>query len=445
MLSDTPFTLGQDADGTAATGGRTDARGYAGTLDGRWGGMTNEHPVGPEDDPVTEAVSPAKAGMIDADSPTPVEAAGADAPSPDGTPSDGTTPDGTTPDGTTRDGTTPDARDGDRVPAQPTEAVSPAKATLAALGTPPPAPRPQPLRVLIAGASGTIGTEVIRQLEAAGHTAIRLVRRAADGPHEVSWSPAEGRLDPAALEGIDAVVNLSGATISRVPWTPPYRRKILESRISATRTLTEAMAAAATPPAAFLSGSAEGFYGDRPGEILTETSRRGFGFLPEVVDAWESAARQAPAGTRVVLLRTGIVLAESGALKPIRLLTNLGVSGPLGGGQQHWPWISLHDEAAAIVHLLASSSLSGPVNLVGPTPATADRLMRYLARRSHRPYLLPAPRLALTLALGDAGRELLLASRRMSAARLLEDGFTFAHPHVNEAVDWALDRTEQGA
>jgi uncharacterized protein len=376
--------------------------------------MTNEQPGNPEDDPTGEAVSPAKAELIDAGSEAPER-----------TPAGNGAPDGD--------------------PTPPPEAVSPAKATLAALGTPAPSPRPQPLRVLIAGASGTIGTEVTRQLEAAGHTVLRLVRRRAAGPNEVSWAPAEGRLDPAALDGVDAVVNLSGATISRVPWTAGYRRKILDSRISATRTLTQAMAAAATPPATFLSGSAEGFYGDRPGELLTETAPRGRGFLPEVVDAWESSARQAPPGTRVVLLRTGIVLAEAGALKPIRLLTNFGVSGPLGGGQQHWPWISLYDEAAAIVHLLASSSLSGPVNLVGPTPATADRLMRYLARRSHRPYLIPAPRLALTLALGDAGRELLLASRRLSAARLLEDGFTFAHPRVNEAVDWAVNRAEHGA
>jgi uncharacterized protein (TIGR01777 family) len=298
--------------------------------------------------------------------------------------------------------------------------------------------------VLIAGASGTIGSEVIRQLEAEGHTAVRLVRREATGPAEVSWSPAEGRLDPAALDGVDAVVNLSGASISRVPWTAGYRRKLLDSRISATRTLTQAMAAASTPPAVFLSGSAEGFYGDRPGETLTEDSPRGLGFLPEVTDAWESAARQAPAGTRVVLLRTGLVLAGAGALTPLRLMTNLGVSGPLGGGRQQWPWISLYDEAAAIVHLLASSSLSGPVNLVGPTPATADRLMRYLARRSHRPYLVPAPRFALTLILGDAGRELLLADRRLSAAKLLEDGFTFAHPRVDQAVDWAVDRAQHG-
>ena len=401
--------------------------------------MTNEHQVDPGDDPVPEAVSPAKADMIDA-------AAGTTpgtTPGMTGTPAtEGSAP--TTPRNATTaaDAVEPE----DEGPAESVlEAVSPVKATLASLATPAAAEPRRALRVLLAGASGTIGTEVVRQLEAAGHTAIRLVRREAQGPLEVSWSPAEGRLDPAALDGIDAVVNLSGATISRVPWTAGYRRQILDSRISATRTLTQAMAAAATPPEAFLSGSAEGFYGDRPGETLTEDSPRGLGFLPEVVDAWESAARQAPSGTRVVLLRTGIVLAEKGALQPLRLLTNLGVAGPLGGGQQHWPWISLYDEAAAIVHLIASSSLSGPVNLVGPTPATAERLMRYLARRSHRPYLVPAPRFALTLALGDAGRELLLASRRISAARLQEDGFSFAHPRVNEAVDWAVNRSEHGA
>ena len=398
--------------------------------------MTNEHQMDPEGDPVPDAVSPAKADMIDAGSDSTAHATAAEAGSTDA--SRGATGAADVP-----ESDRPAESDG---PAESVlQAVSPVKATLASLAKPAASEPRRPLRVLLAGASGTIGTEVVRQLEAAGHTAIRLVRREARGPQEVSWSPAEGRLDPAALDGIDAVVNLSGATISRVSWTAAYRRQILDSRISATRTLTQAMTAAATPPEAFLSGSAEGFYGDRPGETLTEDSSRGLGFLPEVVDAWESAARQAPAGTRVVLLRTGIVLAEKGALQPIRLLTNLGVAGPLGGGQQHWPWISLYDEAAAIVHLIASSSLAGPVNLVGPTPATAERLMRYLARRSHRPYLLPAPRFALTLTLGDAGRELLLASRRVSAARLQEDGFSFAHPRVNEAVDWAVNRSEHGA
>ncbi len=404
--------------------------------------MTNEHQMDPEGAPVPDAVSPAQADMVDAGSETPagVTDTGLTATGPGVAASEATAPGAAAPDAA--DAAEPE----DDGPAESVlHAVSPVKATLASLARPAASEPRRALRVLLAGASGTIGTEVVRQLEAAGHTPIRLVRREATGPREVEWSPAEGRLDPGALDGIDAVVNLSGATISRVPWTPGYRRQILDSRITATRTLTQAMAAAATPPEAFLSGSAEGFYGDRPGETLTEDSPRGLGFLPEVVDAWESAARQAPAGTRVVLLRTGIVLAEKGALQPIRLLTTLGVSGPLGGGQQHWPWISLYDEAAAIVHLIASSSLSGPVNLVGPTPATAERLMRYLARRSHRPYLLPAPRFALTLALGDAGRELLLASRRISAARLQEDGFTFAHPRVNEAVDWAVDRSEHGA
>ena len=373
---------------------------------------TNEHPTDQDGDP--GAVSPAKAELIDAE------------------------PTGGEPEAVARTEAEDDA------PEVVRDAVSPAKATLTAA-----APRgvaePRKLRVLIAGASGTIGSEVVRQLEAAGHTPIRLVRREAVGPHEVSWAPAEGTLDPGAPDGVDAVVNLSGASISRVPWTAAHRRRILDSRITATRTLTRAMAAASTPPAVFLSGSAEGFYGDRPGETLTEDSPRGLGFLPEVVDAWESAARQAPDGTRVVLLRTGLVLADAGALQPIRLLTSLGVSGPLGGGRQHWPWISLYDEAAAIVHLIASSSLSGPVNLVGPTPATADRLMRYVARRAHRPYLLPAPRFALRLALGDAAQELLLATRRVTPARLIEDGFHFAHPRVNEAVDWAVDRAEHGA
>ena len=294
------------------------------------------------------------------------------------------------------------------------------------------------MRVLVSGASGLIGTELTRQLEVAGHTVLRLVRRPPRSRSEVRWDPATLTLDPAVFDGVDAVINLSGASIGRLPWTKSYRRQIMESRVQSVRTLTDAMRQAGTPPAVLLNASAVGIYGNRPGEELTEESAPGSDFLATVVTAWEAEARLAPEGTRVVLLRTGLVLAKGGALKPLMPIVRLGLAGPLGRGSQFWPWVSLHDETAAIVHLLGSSELSGPVNLTGPTPATANEVIRAVAQALRRPFFLPVPEFVLTLALQDAARQLLLADQRVSSAKLQADGFRFTHRTAAEAVTWML-------
>ena len=293
------------------------------------------------------------------------------------------------------------------------------------------------MRVLISGASGLVGTEVCRQLQDAGHSVVRLVRRPPHGSAEIRWDPATLTLDPAAFDGIDGVINLSGASLARLPWTKPYRRQIMESRVHATRTLTDAMRRSATPPAVLLNASGVGVYGNRPGQELTEDSAPAADFLATVVTAWEAEARLAPASTRVVMLRTGLVLAREGALKPLLPIVRLGLSGPLGRGSQTWPWVSLHDEAAAIVHLL-SSELSGPVNITGPTPATATDVIRAVAAALHRPSIVPVPEFVLKLALQDAARQLLLADQRVSSARLQADGFTFTHRTAAEAVKQML-------
>jgi uncharacterized protein (TIGR01777 family) len=288
------------------------------------------------------------------------------------------------------------------------------------------------MRVLVAGSTGFIGTELCRQLEEHGHTVLRLTRTEPSGPDRFHWSPRERTIDPRAIEQADAVVNLAGATTGRIPWTRSYKRQILHSRVDGTRTLAEAMAVAANPPAVFLNGSAVGYYGDRPGEPLTEASAKGEGFLSDVVEAWELAARLAPDGTRVVTFRTGLVVGRGGAFTPLIPLTRLGLGARLGTGRQHWPWISLHDEAAAIRHLLGST-LSGAVNLAGPTPATADEVTRALAEALHRTQRLAVPEFAIRM-LGDAGRDLLLASELVVPTRLVEDGFVFRHATVREAM-----------
>ncbi|GAB3617940.1 TIGR01777 family oxidoreductase [Okibacterium endophyticum] len=293
------------------------------------------------------------------------------------------------------------------------------------------------MRVVIAGASGLIGGHLTERLRARGDTVVRLVRRPPRGDDEAAWQPAEHRLDPAVVDGADAVVNLSGASIGRLPWTRGYRREIRASRVAATSTLVEAIHAVPTPPQVFVSASAAGFYGSRPGEILTEQSAAGTGFLSNVCAQWEWEARRAADVTRVVIARSGINIARGGVLDPLILLTRLGVSGPLAGGRQYWPWISVYDEAAALVHLI-DSDLEGPVNLVGPHPSTANRLMTHLAYRLHRPFVVPAPGWAIEGLLADAGRDLLLSSQRLVAAKLLASGFQFEHTDVEQAIDAAL-------
>lgn len=281
-----------------------------------------------------------------------------------------------------------------------------------------------------------IGTALAAELRERGDRVVRLVRREPEHADETRWDPSTGYLDPEALAGADAVVNLSGASLSKLPWTKAYRREILASRVTATTALVGALhelVRDGRPVPVLVSGSAVGVYGSRPGEILTESSAPGGGFLAEVVRTWETAASTAPAQTRVVFARTGLVVGPEGATAPLRLMARFGLAGPLGGGRQHWPWVALEDEVGALVHLI-DSDLVGPVNIVGPEPATAGDVIRAVAAHEHRPYWLPAPSFAVSAGLGAAGRELLLADQRIEATALASDGFAFLYRTVDEAV-----------
>jgi uncharacterized protein (TIGR01777 family) len=193
------------------------------------------------------------------------------------------------------------------------------------------------------------------------------------------------------------------------------------------------MAMADRPPKLLVNASAVGFYGDRPGVRLTEDSGRGAGFLADLTVDWEGAAAAAPAATRVATIRTGLVVASNGALRPLALLGRFGMGGPIGQGGQYWPWISLRDEIRAIGHIV-EGGMAGPVNLAGPAPATADEVLTALMTRLHRPYRLRLGARTLGMLLGDAGRELLLASQEVVPARLRADGFEFREATAAAAV-----------
>jgi uncharacterized protein (TIGR01777 family) len=297
------------------------------------------------------------------------------------------------------------------------------------------------MRVLISGASGLVGSEVIRQLEAEGHEALRLVRRKATSANEVEWNPATGFIQEGIMETIDAVVNMAGATTGKIPWTAKYKQEIVSSRLDSTRTLVKAMASAKRRPEVLVSGSASGFYGDTGEKILHETAPKGTGFLSDLAHEWEQEALKAPTDVRVVLARTTMVMSRKlGALGRLLPLIKLGIGGPLGSGKQWWAWISLPDEAAAIIHLIKTPNAKGAFNLTAPEPATCGQIVKALAKDLKRPSLIAVPAFALKTLIGEAAVELLLCSQNMAADRLLATGFKFQHPTLREASAWVTKK-----
>lgn len=292
--------------------------------------------------------------------------------------------------------------------------------------------------MVVAGASGLIGRALVASLRADGVEVTTLVRRPAAAPHEVEWLTSGRPLDPAVLDGARAVVGLNGASIGRFPWTPSYKSTLLWSRITPTRALARAVRELGTDSPHFVSASAVGYYGSVPGVRLAEDAGRGETFLADLCGEWEGAALGAGPDAAVTLVRTSPVVHAEGVLKPLLVLTRLGLSGPIGRGTQVWPWISLDDEVRAIRHVI-DERLTGPVNLSGPTRATANDLGFALAMRMNRPYLLRAPVWGMDLVLGaDATAALLTTDAHVVPDALTDSGFAFTHTTVEDAVAAAV-------
>ncbi|MFJ2562202.1 TIGR01777 family oxidoreductase [Streptomyces sp. NPDC087568] len=294
-------------------------------------------------------------------------------------------------------------------------------------------------RIAVAGASGLIGSALVRSLVADGHEVVRLVRRSARGADEVRWDPASRYVDTAGLAGCDAVVNLAGAGVGDHRWTREYKKTIRDSRVLGTAALAEAVAALDTPPRVFVGGSAIGYYGDTGERAVDEEAPPGDGFLPQLCVEWEQAAAPArEAGIRTVFARTGLVVArEGGAWGRLFPLFKAGLGGRMGDGRQFWSFIALHDEVAALRHLLDTASLSGPVNLTAPQPLTNREITAAMGRVLGRPTPFPVPAPVLRAVLGEMAGDV-LGSARVVPKRLLESGFSFAFPGIEDAVRAAL-------
>jgi uncharacterized protein len=295
-------------------------------------------------------------------------------------------------------------------------------------------------RVVITGATGLIGTALVEALTKAGHPVTRLVRKNASGTDKM-WDPAAGTIDASAIEGAWAVVHLAGEGIGDAKWSPEHKARVLDSRVKGTTLIAKTIAEATQKPAVFACGSAIGFYADRGDQLLDETASLGTGFLAEVVSKWEACAKAAiDAGVRTAFLRTGVVLStKGGALKQQLLPFKLGAGGKIGPGTQYLPWITITDEVRAIMHVLTTESISGPVNLVSPNPVTNGVFTKALGKAVHRPTLIPTPLIAIKILYGEEMlREMLLASTRLDPAVLRSTGFRFEHPSIDDALRQVL-------
>lgn len=297
------------------------------------------------------------------------------------------------------------------------------------------------MKILISGSHGLVGQALIKGLVEDGHEVCPLVRRErAVGSCEVNWHPERRSIDQQHLEGFQAVVHLAGESIASGRWTDAKKRAIRDSRVVGTTILSDALAGLSSPPKAFISASAIGFYGNRHDELLTEQSGPGKDFLADVCKEWEAATLPAKEkGIRVVLSRFGIILdSEGGALAKMLPPFRMGVGGKMGDGKQWMSWIALDDVTGALRFALNNESLSGPVNLVAPQPVTNAEFTKALGEALGRPSLFPLPSFAARLAFGEMADALLLTSQKVAPQVLEQANFKFKYPSLDQALTKVL-------
>jgi uncharacterized protein (TIGR01777 family) len=285
-----------------------------------------------------------------------------------------------------------------------------------------------------------IGTALVPSLRVAGHDVVRLVR-STPGASDVRWDPSTGTIDRKRLAGIEGAVHLAGENVG-TRWNEAKKRRIMDSRKNGTRLLAEALATLEPRPRVMVSMSGVGYYGAVRDDPLTDESSAGTGFLADVCRAWEASTQPAAdAGTRVAILRMGVVLSRrGGALANLVTPFKLGLGGPIAGGWRWLSWVSLHDAVRAIEHALTDESWRGPRIVATPNPVTNRDFSKTLGNVLGRPAFLPLPAAPLRLVFGEMADEALLASQRCEPERLLASGFSFEHPELGGALRRELDK-----
>ena len=297
------------------------------------------------------------------------------------------------------------------------------------------------MKILVTGSSGLIGSALISFFSKGGHQVYKLVRARADLlADEIAWDPRRGVINPSQLEGFDVVVHLAGESLLG-KWTESKKREIIESRVNSTRLLSQTLCRLRNPPSVLICASAIGYYGNRGEDVLTEQSSKGEGFLAEVCEEWEEAARPAvEEGIRTINLRIGAVLSpKSGALKQMLPIFQWCMGGQLGPGTQYMSWIAIDDLINVIDYVMCQQRLAGPINAVSPHSVTNKEFTKTLGHVLHRPTFLAVPGFAVKLIFGQMGEELLLSSQRVKPKKLEESGFLFAYPHLEVALRHLCD------